>query len=330
MHARHDDLTRPTRGPRQARLFIRTPRPQRDAVPPRRRAPRQGARAADLHADGGPGLRRVRPPVQAAARHVLLRVRRGRDERHGPELAHEGRARGRRHRRVADFGAGRFGRKRHGHPHRQARALLRGGRHRAAPRAARGHRRGHEQPGAAGGPRLPRAEAAAAYRQKVPGGHRRVRPSHHEPLAQVPDPVRGLRVERRAAAPRPLPREAPVLQRRHPGHGRDGPGGGARLFAADGKDAGAAERPDDCDGRRRFRGHRRVRDDQRRDGRRGSQRGGGARTVLRHREGRLAGERRHGRRRLRVSGPRAAGLRHELRPRRRDAGRFVAGRHRVR
>ncbi len=79
--------------------------------------------AHHLHAHGWAGLPAVRSPLPAHARSVHLLCGPGQRRGEPPQLAAEGRARHRRHRRRAHPRPGRSGRGRHGHPGRQALAL---------------------------------------------------------------------------------------------------------------------------------------------------------------------------------------------------------------
>ncbi len=107
----------------------RAPGPQRDAVLPAARRPPGGVPADRLHADGRAGDPGVQPHHPADPRHVDHPGRRG--PHPGPPAPGpvRGRAAGRGDRQRADPGPGRPGRRRHGHPDRQARAVHGGLRH---------------------------------------------------------------------------------------------------------------------------------------------------------------------------------------------------------
>ena len=118
------------------------------------------------------------------------------------------------------LGPRRPGRRRHGHPDRQARAVHGRLRHPSVADPAGLARRGHRQPGAARRSAVPRLSGAAAARRRLRRARRGVRDRGRGGLAGLPHPVRGLQAAQRAAHPGPLPAPRPVVQRRHPGHGR--------------------------------------------------------------------------------------------------------------
>ena len=79
---------------------------------------------------------------------------------------------------------------------------------------------GTDNPCAARRPALPRLSRAAAARRRLRRARRGVRDRGRGGLAGLRHPVRGLQAAQRAAHPGPLPGPRPVVQRRHPGHGR--------------------------------------------------------------------------------------------------------------
>ena len=100
--------------------------------------------------------------------------------------------------RLADPRAGRSRRARHGHSHRQAGVVLRGRRHRAAPRHARHHRRRHEQRKPARGRGLPRHPAETRRGPGVLRPRRRIHGGRLRALARRPV----VRAENQTGSPR--------------------------------------------------------------------------------------------------------------------------------
>ena len=171
--------------PRAAHLPPPAPGQQRDAVlPPAARPPRRDD-ADHLHADRGPGLRAVQPhhPPPARAVHRLPRARR---HRHDPRQRRLAAGRGdRRDRRRAHPRPGRPGRRRHGHPDRQAVALHRLRRHPPRHDPADPARRRHQQPRTARRPALHRLAARADHRRGVRRLRRRVRPGRQADVSRA-------------------------------------------------------------------------------------------------------------------------------------------------
>ena len=114
--------------PRAVRRPRRAPGSERDAVPPRARRSPRGAAPDRVHADGRSRLPGLQPPLPAPARRLDHPRRRG----PGPGDPAPRRPRrdpaDRRHRQRAHPGPRRPGGRRHGHPDRQARPVLRDGR----------------------------------------------------------------------------------------------------------------------------------------------------------------------------------------------------------
>ena len=109
--------------------------PKRGAVLPRAGGAPPRAAPDRVHADGRSGLPALQPHHAARARHLDHAGRPRRDPADAEERADAGRAVDRRDGQRAHPRARRSGRRRHGHPDRQARALHRGG------PASRRHRR---------------------------------------------------------------------------------------------------------------------------------------------------------------------------------------------
>ena len=139
------------------------------------------------------------------------------------QLAAEGRALHRRHRRRAHSGPRRSRRRRHGHSDRQARALHRLRRRSAAILPA-DHARCRDQ----------QSRRCSRIRSISACARTRVRGADYDAfidefvdgragaLSQVLHPMGGFRQHQRGADPRALPRQDLHLQRRHPGHGGRG------------------------------------------------------------------------------------------------------------
>ena len=184
--------------------------------------------------------------------HIFRRARglwitpghRGRIARGPGQRALRGRAPHRGHRQRAHPGSGRPGRRRHGHPHRQAGPLHRGRGDPSLADPARQPRRGHRQRGPAGRRSLPGLARPAPARRRIRRARGRVRARRQGAVPQGAPAVGGLQEGQRLPPARPLPAQSPQLQRRHPGHGGGGGGGDPGRCARHRRAARGAARGD--------------------------------------------------------------------------------------
>ncbi len=149
------------------------------------------------------------------------------------QLPHQEPVGDRRHRRRAHSRPRRPGRRRHGHPHRQALPLHHLRRRLPVQHPADHARRRHRQRRAAAGSALPRPAPQAGARRRLPGVHRPLRRRRAARVSQCPAAVGGLPQGQRHRAAAPLPRPAADVQRRHPGNRRRRPRRDLRRPAAD-------------------------------------------------------------------------------------------------
>jgi hypothetical protein len=138
----------------------------------------------------------------------------------------------------AILGIGDQGLRRAGHPHRQAGPLHRRRRRLAVPYLAGGARRRHRPRRPGRRSRIPRGAARAAARRGLPRVRRSLRRRGALALAARRAAVGGPGEGHRLRGARALPRGVALVQRRHPGDGRDGARRGAGSLQAARPDAG--------------------------------------------------------------------------------------------